>query len=109
MAMSESGVEIKVQPEVLDLKAQEVTTAISQMEQLFNSVLNTVSRTQYYWIGAAGDVHRQAFEDQKDDITTILNRLKEHPVDLQKIANTYRTTESALAEAASQLSSDLID
>lgn len=109
MAMNASGVEIKVQPEVLDAKAQEVTTAIAQMERLFDAALNTVSRTQYYWIGAAGEVHRKAFEDQRDDITAILNRLKEHPVDLQKIANTYRETERALTEAASQLSSDLID
>lgn len=109
MAMDGSGVEIKVRPEVLDQKAQEVTAAVTQMEQLFESIQETVNRTQYYWIGEAGNVHRSAFREQKDDIEELLKRLKEHPVDLQKIANTYRTTEDLLARTTSQMSSNLID
>lgn len=109
MAMNGSGVELKVSPDVLDRKAVEVTGAITQMERMFETVINTVERTKNYWIGEAGNAHRAAFLEHKDDIAEILQRLKEHPADLQKIANTYRDTESALTEAASQLSSNLID
>lgn len=109
MAMDGLGVEIKVEPDVLDAKAQEVSSAVSQMEQLFNSIQATVDRTQYYWIGEAGNVHRNAFREQKDDIEVILKRLKEHPVDLRKIANTYRTTERDQTNISSQMSSNLID
>lgn len=49
------------------------------------------------------------FEEQKDDVETLLKRLKEHPVDLQKIAKTYIDTEQRQTEASSQMSSNLID
>lgn len=109
MAMDGAGVEIKVQPEVLRAKADEVSGAIVQMEQTFESVQSTVERTRYYWIGEAGELHRRMFEEQKDDVEELLKRLKEHPVDLQKIAQTYSDTEQAQTAAASQLSSNLID
>jgi len=118
MAMDSSGVEIKVQPDVLNAKASDVSTSISQMEQLFDTVQmeqlfdtvqTTVARTKYYWIGEAGELHRKMFEEQKDDVETLLKRLKEHPVDLQKIAKTYIDTEQRQTEASSQMSSNLID
>ncbi|MDO4329651.1 MAG: WXG100 family type VII secretion target [Lachnospiraceae bacterium] len=109
MAMDSAGVEIRVQPDILNAKAEEVSGAIAQMEQLFESVQATAARTKYYWIGEAGELHRKMFEDQKDDIVQLLQRLKEHPVDLQKIAKTYTETEQQLTEAASLMSSNLID
>ena len=109
MAMDSSGVEIKVQPDVLNAKASDMSTSISQMEQLFDTVQTTVARTKYYWIGEAGELHRKMFEEQKDDVETLLKRLKEHPVDLQKIAKTYIDTEQRQTEASSQMSSNLID
>ena len=109
MAMDSSGVEIKVQPDVLNAKASDVSTSISQMEQLFDTVQTTVARTKYYWIGESGELHRKMFEEQKDDVETLLKRLKEHPVDLQKIAKTYIDTEQRQTEASSQMSSNLID
>ncbi|MCC8026246.1 MAG: WXG100 family type VII secretion target [Clostridium sp.] len=109
MAMDSAGVEIKVLPEVLNAKAQEVTAAIGQMERLFESVQRTVDRTRYYWVGEAGELHRNSFKEQQDDINHILERLKEHPVDLQKIAHTYTQTEEQLTQAASQMSSNLIE
>ena len=62
MKLDASTVEIKVQPEVLDLKAQEVLSAVNKMEQIINSIQTTVSRTQYYWVGDAGNVHRKMYE-----------------------------------------------
>ena len=109
MAMDISELEFKVQPYVLSAKASDVSTSISQMEQLFDTVQTTVSRTKYYWIGEAGELHRKMFEEQKDDVETLLKRLKEHPVDLQKIAKTYIDTEQRQTEASSQMSSNLID
>ena len=44
MAMDSSGVEIKVQPDVLNAKASDVSTSISQMEQLFDTVQTTPSQ-----------------------------------------------------------------
>lgn len=109
MAMYGSGVEILVQPDVLRQTADEVTSCIGQVETLFVSVQTTVGHTRHYWIGEAGDLHRKAFEEQMDDIDQILVRLREHPVDLLKIAGIYDETDTRQAEASSQMSSNLIE
>lgn len=109
MAIHSSDVTIKVTPEVLNTKAQEVSAAVSQMERLFDSVQATVERTKFYWVGEAGNLNRKLFQEQKEDVREIISRLKEHPVNLQKIAKTYSGTEDTLTEAASRLPNDLID
>lgn len=109
MAMESTGVEIKVQPEVLDTKASEVTSAVTDMENILESVLGTVKNTKSYWVGQAGDLHRAAFQEQKGAMELLLKRLKEHPVDLQKIAKTYRDTELIQTNSMDWLSSNLID
>lgn len=107
--MNGNEVEILVRPEILRQTADEVTGYISQVETLFNSVQAAVERTRHYWVGEAGDIHRNAFEEQKDDIDEILVRLKEHPADLLKIAGLYDETEMRQAEASSLMSSNLIE
>lgn len=103
------SVEIKVSPEVLDAKAQDVMGEIKQMEQLFKEVQELAARTRYYWIGAAGELHRKLVEDKKGDIEKIIKRLKDHPTNLQKIAGVYRTTESSQTEQSAMMSGNLID
>lgn len=107
--MNGDGVEILVTPEILDEKAEEVKNISDQMEQIFEDIQNKVDRTRSYWVGEAADAHREAFKKQKTTINDILKRLREHPVDLQKIAKTYRGTEQALEEGAMQMSSNLIE
>ena len=109
MPMSGAGVSFRVQPDVLDAKAQEVSNEIDKMEKLFQNIQTTVNATKHYWVGEAGDVHRRAFQSQKDDIENILKRLKEHPVDLRMIAGTFRETEAKVEAVFSQMSSNLID
>lgn len=109
MAMESTNVEIKVQPEVLDAKALEVSSAVRQMEEILETILRTVKDTKNYWVGEAGDLHREAFQEQKNTMETLLKRLGEHPVDLQKIAKTYRDTEMIQANSMDWLSSNLID
>ena len=104
-----SEIEIKVTPEVLEKKAQEVTAAVSQMERCFEQVQNLVARTRYYWVGQAGELHRELVTDKKEDMEQIIKRLKDHPDNLRKIAGTYRATESAQAEQSMRMSSNLID
>lgn len=104
-----SEIEIKVTPEVLEKKAQEVTAAINQMERCFDQVQNLVARTRYYWVGQAGEIHRELVTEKKEDMEQIIKRLKDHPDNLRKIAGTYRVTESEQAEQSMAMSSNLID
>ncbi len=109
MVLNGSTVEIKVQTDVLDRKALEVTAKINQMERLFEGVQEMIRRTRYYWIGEAGDIHRKAFEDQRDSIEEMIDRLKEYPVDLRKIAGTYVEVENKQIQAIDGMPNDLID
>lgn len=103
MAMGSESVELKVLPEELIEKAQEVSGLAGCMAQLFETVQDIAHRTRYYWIGDAADTHRKALEGQRAEMEELLKRLREHPEDLRRIAAAYSQTEEALAEEAGQM------
>lgn len=79
MEMNSKDIKMNVLPNELDMKAQEATTAIFEMEQLLANVQDTVNRTEYYWNGEAAELNRKVFLEQKEDMEEILTRLKEYP------------------------------
>lgn len=107
MEMNSKNIKMNVLPNELDMKAQEATTAIFEMEQLLANVQDTVNRTEYYWNGEAAELNRKVFLEQKEDMEEILTRLKEYPATLRKVANIYRETEEK--PKAVPWSSNLID
>ena len=107
MEMNSKDIKMNVLPNELDMKAQEATTAILEMEQLLANVQDTVNRTEYYWNGDAAELNRKVFLEQKEDMEEILTRLKEYPATLRKVANIYRETEEK--PKAVPWSSNLID
>lgn len=107
MEMNIKNIKMNVLPNELDMKAQEATTAIFEMEQLLANVQDTVNRTEYYWNGEAAELNRKVFLEQKEDMEEILTRLKEYPATLRKVANIYRETEEK--PKAVPWSSNLID
>lgn len=107
MEINSKDIKMNVLPNELDIKAQEATTAIFEMEQLLANVQDTVNRTEYYWNGEAAELNRKVFLEQKEDMEEILTRLKEYPATLRKVANIYRETEEK--PKAVPWSSNLID
>ena len=107
MEMNSKDIKMNVLPNELDMKAQEATTAIFEMEQLLANVQDTVNRTEYYWNGEAAELNRKVFLEQKEDMEEILTRLKEYPATLRKVANIHRETEEK--PKAVPWSSNLID
>lgn len=89
-------------------KAEAVSSAIGDVERTFSELQRVVARTSGYWIGDAGDHHRNMFNEERDDIAWILTRLKEHPKDLKLMANNFETTERKLTEVNQKLRSDYI-
>ncbi len=102
------GSSILVDTNLMVAKANTVSSILSSMENTFDELQNAVNRTSSYWIGEAGDHHRRMFNDEKDEITHILLRLKEHPEDLKLMANNFETSEQKLTEMNRQLRSDYI-
>ena len=101
-------VELLVKPEILNQKAVEVENSVANMRSRFETIRTLVSKSSGYWIGEAGNLHRQNYENQKDNIDTILRRLAEHPGDLRTIAQTYTSVELKAQEIASDLPGDVL-
>lgn len=102
------GSEILVDTSQMVAKANVVSSAIADVERTFNELQRVVGRTSSYWIGEAGDHHRKMFNDEKDEITFILTRLKEHPEDLKLMANNFEVSERKLTGINQKLRSDYI-
>ena len=106
--MDAGQVTIKVSPETLLAKAEELTGAISRLGSDFETVKDGVTKTRAYWNGKAADAHRKAFESRYEEMDEMLRRLKEHPADLEQIAGTYLNVEKEVNELAGKLPDDII-
>ncbi len=98
---------IKVAPEKLKEQAQTVTGYIDAMKKDFDGIRQTVKKTGVYWNGMASDKHREIFGQNEEDIEQILKRLREHPVDLQKMAGVYEQVEETNEQLANSLKEDV--
>lgn len=99
---------LTVTPETLLEKATSVQKYIRLMKQDFSNLESTVNGTKSYWIGEAGDAHRNYYESQKEEIETIFARLAEDVRDLQTMSGVYSQTEQQVRELAQELPSDVI-
>jgi len=99
MAISYAGTTV-VDSGKLESTAAVLKERIRAARASYGNVMTIVQNTNRYWIGEAGNEHRQAFLDQQDDIDQILARLSEHPDDLLKIAGIYVETENKTNEIA---------
>ncbi len=101
-------VEVKVRPDVLITQAEEVRRLANDMKAKFAEMDETLRKTNGYWIGEAGNIHRKLYNDQKDDIDKLLRRLSEHPNDLLVISQNYSLAERSNVDTSNSLPSDVI-
>lgn len=99
---------LKVTPENLLVKAQETTRNISKLKTVFSNLAGIIARTNSYWLGEAGDLHRKLYQEEKDNIEQMFARLSEHPRDLEQIARTYMNVEDVVEQMANELPGDII-
>lgn len=102
------GSSITVDTEAMLAKAEDVSEAIQRMEMSFQEADWIVSRTAGYWSGQAAELHRRMFTEEKEEIATILSRLKEHPRDLRLMASNYQGVEEKTTAANRGLRNDYI-
>lgn len=102
------GVELLVTPEVLNQKAVEVEKNVAAMRTHFETMRTLVGKSKGYWVGEAGDMHRQNYTEQQENIEQILRRLAEHPADLRVIAQTYSETELRIEDVIESLPGDVL-
>lgn len=98
---------LKVDDADLIAKANEVQFLVNKMNSDFAEMESIVSRTKSYWIGEAGDLQRTNYESNKESIAKMLNRLKEHPVDLLKISGNYKEAEDTNVQITQTLDTNI--
>ena len=99
---------LKVKLEVLKKRATEIKTSISSLEKELAEIGTVVKGTKKYWEGDASNTHQKHYKTFEEDIPKIIKRLKEHPVDLLKMANLYDKTEDENKQLALKLPADII-
>lgn len=99
---------IKVSPAELSEKALEILARVKLVEQRFRQIEQSVIRSNGYWNGEAGELHRQVYQEQQDEREEILRRLREEVEDLQQIAGNYSESERQIKEMTSSLPDNII-
>ena len=99
------AVELLVTPDVLNQKAVEVEKNINNMRQRFDAMKTLVEKSKGYWLGEAGDMHRQNYTEQQDSIDEVLFN---YPIDLRNIAQTYSATELKVESIIQSLPGDVL-
>lgn len=103
-----AGVTLKVAPSVLKTQSGVVSSEVRKLEQAWKEMESVFKKTKGYWEGQASNQHIEYYNDIKDDVETIIRRLKEHPVDLLKMAGIYEESETAAQQIATSLPQDVI-
>lgn len=106
--ISTANVILKVTPEQLVSKADEVLKDVNLIKEAMSTIQEKIGGTSSYWIGEAGELNRKLYNDQKESIDSMMRRLSEHPKDLKAIAGNYSTTETKVTEVANALLDNVI-
>lgn len=102
------SVVLKVTPEVLIRQADTVLKDLAEIQKHMTTIEEKVEGTAHYWIGPAGQLHRHLYNEQKEEIMAIMQRLNEHPRHLKLIASEYTKVETQVAETANALTDHVI-
>ena len=103
-----TGIQLKVTPEELKSKANEIKTQITKIEADWNKVSTLIDNSKSYWEGDASDMHRKSKKNIEADAQSVIKRLKEHPEDLMNMAGIYLETEEKAKQIANSLPDDII-
>ncbi len=102
------GIKLRVTPDVLTREAGDIQKQIDDLKRQFDGIGNEVRRSRSYWEGQASDMHNKLYEMEEDDMERIIKKLKNHPVNLLKMAGLYKETEAELVEETQFLSENVI-
>lgn len=99
---------LKVSTDKMKSKSEEIQGYVNTIETNWNLLYERVTNTKLYWLGEAGDYHRNSLKDDKNDMDKLIKKLKEHPKDLLTMAGIYEEAEKKAKELANALPSDVI-
>lgn len=99
---------IRVQTEVLEMRANSAEQKIRAVKNRFDQIAKTVSASRNYWEGDAANAHRREYQEYQEEIEGALARFQENVDDLRRIAGIYRESEAQNADLAGDLPADVL-
>ena len=97
-----------VTPESLKTKSTDINGDIDEMSKFVTAIAEEVSGTAAYWEGEAGTQQRKQFEEEVNEINTLITRLRTYPSRILQMAGIYEEAEESNANLASTLSPDIV-
>lgn len=94
---------IKVTPEEMAAAASELSGYISTMNECFQQMKNTMQQCESYWVGEAGNAHRNLYQEQVAATEETIARYQEHVRDLNTMAGVYSEAEAQATAKADEL------
>ena len=104
-----NSVSIEVSTEVLKRQSAEVARKVKSMRGHFEEFERLLEGTGGYWIGEAGEKHRNTYKFFKGDVDDMLKRLEGYPANLLSIAQQDESTEVMLEAEMDALPWDVIE
>ena len=105
---SSQSIVIRVSPESLTAQADRVLQRIHSVEEHFQNMEKTVRQSANYWVGDAGDAHRQVYGEYAEEIRKMLDMMRKTASVLEAMAENYRTGETEAEAEAVGLPTDII-
>ncbi len=100
-------IELNVTPESLREKTRDISSSLDMLENDLNRLKELMENTSSYWKGEAGDAYRKKYEDNLSTIKKVLDRHREYPVKILKMAGEYERAEAESAALARSLEENL--
>jgi WXG100 family type VII secretion target len=101
-----ADITLRVKPEVLSAKADEMDNQKSQIIQLMDQAKQEITSLPGTWKSAAADEFQNRFKQIYDDIDNMLAVAAEHISDIKEAAQIYTAAEQAAKTAAEGLPTD---
>ncbi len=102
-------VSFTVTPEELRTQSQEVSRRVANLEKLFDELRQAMRGTKSYWTGEAADLYRNRYESGQKNLDDMFRRLRNHPVQLMKMAGVYTTADENVSELVKGLKTSVIN
>ena len=99
---------IVVKPEELVTKSAELRKEVVDLKNQFEIMNSLVEKTKNYWLGEAGNFHRDMYNQSVQEEPALIKSLEEYSDALNKIAANYEGNEKKLVEKAGALSGDIL-
>ena len=102
------GVSLRVAPEVLVAKAEAILKDVIVLKQALDRIEQKIDGTSSYWNGEAGEQYRQIYNEQREDIRSILNRMNNNPTKLIDMGKEYINTDKEALDIVNELIDNVI-